>query len=171
MLALRVHVRPLCSRARRIARLVRITAPQGADIVVSYVPALKGADIRYNDPVVFFDTGIWQPLAPTMYDDVKEYLNWSGTHCDAKDRLKNPEAPVIGRVLQQSHIVTRYDGHYVAVIMELEARGAKIIPIFSGRLDFSSPIERYLVDPITKKLFMNVVVSLTGFALVGEQAR
>ncbi|KAE8802501.1 Mg-chelatase subunit XANTHA-F [Hordeum vulgare] len=101
-----------------------------------------------------------------MYDDVKEYLNWYGTHCDAKDRLKNPKAPVIGRVLQQSHIVTGYDGHYVAVIMELEAIGAKIIPIFSGRLDFSSPIERYLVDPITKKPFMNVVVSLTGFALV-----
>ncbi|KAI4991482.1 hypothetical protein ZWY2020_039853 [Hordeum vulgare] len=81
-----------------------------------------------------------------MYEDVKEYLNWYDTHCDAKDRLKNPEAPVIGRVLQHSHIVTGYDGHYVAVIMELEARGAKIIPIFSGRLDFSSPIEQYLVD-------------------------
>ncbi|KAE8803304.1 protoporphyrin IX Mg-chelatase subunit precursor [Hordeum vulgare] len=89
-------------------------APQGAGIAVSNVPALKGADIRYNDPVLFFDTGIWHPLAPTMYDDVKEYLNW---------------------------------------------------------LDFSSPIEWYLVDPITKKPFMNVVVSLTGFALVGEQAR
>ncbi|KAM3371509.1 hypothetical protein ACQJBY_018749 [Aegilops geniculata] len=140
-------------------------------IAVSYVPALKGADIRYSDPVLFLDTGIWHPLAPAMFDDVKEYLNWYGTRRDANDRLKNPEAPVIGLVLQRSHIVTGDDGHYVAVIMELEARGAKVIPIFAGGLDFSGPIERYLVDPITKKPFVNAVVSLTGFALVGGPAR
>ncbi|VAH42991.1 unnamed protein product [Triticum turgidum subsp. durum] len=140
-------------------------------IAVSYVPALKGADITYSDPVLFLDTGIWHPLAPTMYDDVKEYLNWYGTRRDANDRLKNPEAPIIGLVLQRSHIVTGDDGHYVAVIMELEARGAKVIPIFAGGLDFSGPIERYLVDPITKKPFVNAVVSLTGFALVGGPAR
>ncbi|VAH42995.1 unnamed protein product [Triticum turgidum subsp. durum] len=104
-------------------------------IAVSYVPALKGADITYSDPVLFLDTGIWHPLAPTMYDDVKEYLNWYGTRRDANDRLKNPEAPIIGLVLQRS------------------------------------PIERYLVDPITKKPFVNAVVSLTGFALVGGPAR
>ncbi|VAH27168.1 unnamed protein product [Triticum turgidum subsp. durum] len=140
-------------------------------IAVSYVPALKGADIKYSDPVLFLDTGIWHPLAPAMFDDVKEYLNWYGTRRDANDRLKNPEAPVIGLVLQRSHIVTGDDGHYVAVIMELEARGAKVIPIFAGGLDFSGPIERYLVDPITKKPFVNAVVSLTGFALVGGPAR
>uniref|UniRef100_A0A453AUX3 magnesium chelatase n=2 Tax=Aegilops tauschii subsp. strangulata TaxID=200361 RepID=A0A453AUX3_AEGTS len=140
-------------------------------IAVSYVPALKGADITYSDPVLFLDTGIWHPLAPAMFDDVKEYLNWYGTRRDANDRLKNPEAPVIGLVLQRSHIVTGDDGHYVAVIMELEARGAKVIPIFAGGLDFSGPIERYLVDPITKKPFVNAVVSLTGFALVGGPAR
>uniref|UniRef100_M8BLH7 magnesium chelatase n=1 Tax=Aegilops tauschii TaxID=37682 RepID=M8BLH7_AEGTA len=140
-------------------------------IAVSYVPALKGADITYSDPVLFLDTGIWHPLAPAMFDDVKEYLNWYGTRRDANDRLKTPEAPVIGLVLQRSHIVTGDDGHYVAVIMELEARGAKVIPIFAGGLDFSGPIERYLVDPITKKPFVNAVVSLTGFALVGGPAR
>lgn len=133
--------------------------------------ALKGADIRYNDPVLFLDTGIWHPLAPTMYDNVKEYLNWYGTRCDANDMLKNPEAPVIGLVVQRSHIVTGDDRHYVAVIMELEARGAEVIPIFAGGLDFFGPIEQYLVDPITKNTFMNVLVSLTGFALVSEPAR
>ncbi|CAI0439588.1 unnamed protein product [Linum tenue] len=42
----------------------------------SYVPALKGTKVEYSDPVLFLDTGIWHPLAPCMYDDVKEYLNW-----------------------------------------------------------------------------------------------
>ncbi|WVZ87659.1 hypothetical protein U9M48_034265 [Paspalum notatum var. saurae] len=140
-------------------------------IAGSYVPALKGAGIKYDDPVLYLDAGIWHPLAPTMYEDVKEYLNWYGTRRDTNDRLKDPNAPVIGLVLQRSHIVTGDDGHYVAVIMELEAKGAKVIPIFAGGLDFSGPTQRFLVDPVTGKPFVNAVVSLTGFALVGGPAR
>ncbi|GMH23448.1 hypothetical protein Nepgr_025291 [Nepenthes gracilis] len=137
----------------------------------SYVPALKGVKIEYSDPVLFLDIGIWHPLAPCMYDDVKEYLNWYGTRSDANEKLMSPNAPVIGLVLQRSHIVTGDEGHYVAVIMELEARGAKVIPIFAGGLDFSRPVERFFADSVTKKCFVNSVVSLTGFALVGEPAR
>nr|CAD1844184.1 unnamed protein product [Ananas comosus var. bracteatus] len=140
-------------------------------IAGSYVPALRGAKIDYADPVLFLDSGIWHPLAPCMYGDVKEYLNWYGTRRDADERLKDPNAPVVGLVLQRSHIVTGDDGHYVAVIMELEARGAKVIPIFAGGLDFSGPAERYLIDPVTGKPFVHAVVSLTGFALVGGPAR
>ncbi|KAI7991948.1 hypothetical protein LOK49_LG12G02789 [Camellia lanceoleosa] len=72
----------------------------------SYVPALKGMKIQYSDPVLFLDSGIWHPLAPCMYDDVKEYLNWYETRRDANERIKGPNAPVIGLVLQRSHIVT-----------------------------------------------------------------
>ncbi|TKY62618.1 Magnesium-chelatase subunit ChlH [Spatholobus suberectus] len=137
----------------------------------SYVPVLKGLKIEYSEPVLYLDSGIWHPLAPCMYDDVKEYLNWYGTRRDANEKLKSPNAPVIGLVLQRSHIVTGDEGHYVAVIMELEARGAKVIPIFAGGLDFSGPVEKFFIDPITKKPFVNSVVSLTGFALVGGPAR
>ncbi|KAJ6380933.1 hypothetical protein OIU77_029765 [Salix suchowensis] len=137
----------------------------------SYVPALKGKKIAYSDPVLFLDSGIWHPLAPCMYEDAKEYLNWYGTRRDANEKLKDPNAPVIGLVLQRSHIVTGDESHYVAVIMEMEARGAKVIPIFAGGLDFSGPVERYLIDPVTKKAMVNSVVSLTGFALVGGPAR
>lgn len=137
----------------------------------SYVPALKGLKIEYSDPVLFLDNGIWHPLAPCMYDDVKEYLNWYGTRRDANEKLKSPNAPVVGLILQRSHIVTGDDSHYVAVIMELEAKGAKVIPIFAGGLDFSGPVDKYLVDPISKKPFVHSVVSLTGFALVGGPAR
>ncbi|KAK8918307.1 hypothetical protein KSP39_PZI021205 [Platanthera zijinensis] len=140
-------------------------------IAGSYVPALKGMKIDYADPVLFLDSGIWHPMAPCMYDDVKEYLNWYGTRRDANAKLKDPNSPVIGLVLQRSHIVTGDDGHYVAVIMELEARGAKVIPIFAGGLDFSGPTERYLINPINNKTFVHAVVSLTGFALVGGPAR
>lgn len=137
----------------------------------AYVPALKGTKLPYDDPVLFLDSGIWHPLAPTMYEDVKEYLNWYGTRRDVNEKLRGPNAPIIGLILQRSHIVTGDDSHYVAVIMELEARGAKVIPIFAGGLDFSGPTEKYLVDPITKKPFIHAAVSLTGFALVGGPAR
>ncbi|KAH7843049.1 hypothetical protein Vadar_012130 [Vaccinium darrowii] len=137
----------------------------------SYVPALKGMKIEYSDPVLYLDTGIWHPLAPCMYDDVKEYLNWYGTRRDANEKLKGPNAPIIGLILQRSHIVTGDESHYVAVIMELEAKGAKVIPIFAGGLDFSGPVGKFFIDPITKKPFVNSVISLTGFALVGGPAR
>ena len=48
--------------------------------------------------------------------------------------------PLIGLVLQRSHIVTGDDAHYVATIQELEFRGARVIPIFCGGLDFSKPV-------------------------------
>ncbi|KAJ7564346.1 hypothetical protein O6H91_02G013900 [Diphasiastrum complanatum] len=136
----------------------------------SYVPSLKGKKLEFGEPVVFLDTGIWHPLAPQMFDDVKEYLNWYGARRDANDKLKNPNAPVVGLILQRSHIVTGDDGHYVAVVMELEARGTKVVPIFAGGLDFSMPVERFLYDPITRKPLVQSVVSLTGFALVGGPA-
>ncbi|KAG8371956.1 hypothetical protein BUALT_Bualt12G0016700 [Buddleja alternifolia] len=137
----------------------------------SYVPALKSTKIEYSDPVLYLDNGIWHPLAPCMYDDVKEYLNWYATRRDTNEKLKNPNAPIVGLVLQRSHIVTGDESHYVAVIMELEAKGAKVIPIFAGGLDFSGPVEKYFIDPITKKPMINSAISLTGFALVGGPAR
>ncbi|KAM1545262.1 hypothetical protein ACFX10_045627 [Malus domestica] len=90
---------------------------------------------------------------------------------DANEKLKSPNAPVVGLILQRSHIVTGDESHYVAVIMELEARGAKVIPIFAGGLDFSGPVESFLIDPVTKKPFIHSAILLTGFALVGGPAR
>ena len=29
-----------------------------------------------SEPVLPPDVGIWHPCAPTMYEDLKEYLNW-----------------------------------------------------------------------------------------------
>ena len=58
-----------------------------------------------------------------------------------------------------------------AVVMELEARGAKVVPVFAGGLDFSVPVEKFFFNPLTKLSLVDSVVSLTGFALVGGPAR
>ena len=129
----------------------------------AYVPALKDMEMEIAEPETFPDIGIWHPTAPTMYEDLKEYLNWYDTR---KDMTFAKDAPVVGLVLQRSHLVTGDEGHYAGMVMELESRGAKVVPVFAGGLDFSVPVERFFFDPITKGAFVDTVLSLTGFALV-----
>lgn len=122
------------------------------------------------DPEVFPDLGIWHPLAPQMFEDLKEYLNWTASRTDLGENSRN--GPVIGLVLQRSHIVTGDDAHYVATIQELEFRGARVIPIFCGGLDFSKPVNAFFYDPLNAdQSLVDSIVSLTGFALVGGPAR
>ncbi|KAG2440917.1 hypothetical protein HXX76_003770 [Chlamydomonas incerta] len=135
----------------------------------NYVPALKGVDFSVAEPTASPDVGIWHPLAPGMYEDLKEYLNWYDTR---KDMVFAKDAPVIGLVLQRSHLVTGDEGHYSGVVAELESRGAKVIPVFAGGLDFSAPVKKFFYDPLgSGRTFVDTVVSLTGFALVGGPAR
>lgn len=129
--------------------------------------------LQYQDPVTYPDMGIWHPLAPRMFEDLKEYLNWHNSRQDIPADLKDPLAPCVGLVLQRTHLVTGDDAHYVAMVQELECMGAKVIPIFAGGLDFSKPVDAYFYDPLSKgqAAIVDVVVSLTGFALVGGPAR
>ena len=134
----------------------------------------KSKAIGYQDPVVYPDMGIWHPLAMQMFEDVREYLNWYNSRPDISDDLKDPLAPCIGLVLQRTHLVTGDDAHYVAMVQELEAMGARVIPVFAGGLDFSKPVDTYFLEGVkgvSGLPIIDVVVSLTGFALVGGPAR
>lgn len=47
-----------------------------------------------------------------------------------------------------------------------------MVPVFAGGLDFSLPVRKFFYDPLgSGKSFVDCVVSLTGFALVGGPAR
>jgi len=134
-----------------------------------YVPELSEASIKVEEPVVFPDVGIWHPAAPSMYEDLKEYLNWYDTR---KDMKFERDAPVVGLVLQRTHLVTGDEGHYAAVVQEIESRGGKVVPIFAGGLDFSNPVDKFFYNPLNGgKALVDAVVSLTGFALVGGPAK
>ncbi|HBB35201.1 MAG TPA: magnesium chelatase subunit H [Cyanobacteria bacterium UBA8803] len=138
---------------------------------------LKGRHLNFQEPVVYPDMGIWHPLAPTMFEDIKDYLKWYNSRQDISDDLKDPFAPCVGLVLQRTHLVTGDDAHYVAMVQELEAMGARVIPVFAGGLDFSKPVDAYFYDTPGSKggqgqvTLVDTVVSLTGFALVGGPAR
>jgi len=132
----------------------------------------EAEELNYQEPVTYPDLGIWHPMATTMFEDIKEYLNWFNSRRDIADDLKDPLVPTVGLVLQRTHLVTGDDAHYVAMISELEAMGARVIPVFAGGLDFSKPVDAFFYDPISKTVpLVDVVVSLTGFALVGGPAR
>ena len=136
-------------------------------------PATEGEDrpkLDIVEPEIFPDLGIWHPMAPSMFEDLKEYLNWTTSRTDLSEKAR--KGPMIGLVLQRSHIVTGDDAHYVAVIQELEFRGARVLPIFCGGLDFSKPVNAFFFDPVNPdQPLVDGVVSLTGFALVGGPAR
>ncbi|NEQ96289.1 MAG: magnesium chelatase subunit H, partial [Cyanothece sp. SIO2G6] len=134
--------------------------------------AADGTEISYQDPVTYPDIGIWHPLAPQMFEDIKEYLNWHQSRQDISDELKQPNTPCVGLVIQRTHLVTGDDAHYVAMVQELECMGAKVIPVFSGGLDFSKPVDTFFYEPLNpEEAIVDTVVSLTGFALVGGPAR
>jgi magnesium chelatase subunit H len=132
-------------------------------------------EVDYKEPVVYPDLGIWHPLAPEMFEDVKEYLNWFNSRKDISEDVKDPLAPCVGLVLQRTHLVTKDDAHYVAIVQELESMGARVLPVFAGGLDFSKPVDAYFwevgLKGIEPKPIVDVVISLTGFALVGGPAR
>ena len=132
-----------------------------------------GGALQYRDPVTYPDLGIWHPLAPTMFEDVKEYLNWFNSRTDISEDVKDPLAPCIGLVLQRTHLVTGDDAHYVSMVQELESMGARVISVFAGGLDFSKPVDAFFYDPLSKgqTAIVDVVISLTGFALVGGPAK
>ncbi|MEQ8969203.1 MAG: magnesium chelatase subunit H [Coleofasciculus sp. C1-SOL-03] len=137
---------------------------------------LKGKTLEFKDPVVYPDMGIWHPLSTKMFEDVKEYITWYNNRDDISEDLKDPFAPCVGLVLQRTHLVTGDDAHYVAMVQELEAMGARVLPVFAGGLDFSKPVDAFFYDTPTSQGQGNVplvdaVVSLTGFALVGGPAR
>ena len=131
--------------------------------------------VNYEEPVVYPDMGIWHPLSLKMFEDIKAYLAWYNSRTDISDDLKDPLAPCVGLVLQRTHLVTGDDAHYVGMVQELEAMGARVIPVFSGGLDFSKPVDEYFWDKslpgVEPLALVDAVVSLTGFALVGGPAR
>ncbi|MBD2448052.1 magnesium chelatase subunit H [Nostoc sp. FACHB-152] len=139
--------------------------------VLKGVEKQKVASLEYQAPVVYPDMGIWHPLATTMYEDVREYLNWYTARRDIPQDLKDPLAPCVGLVLQRTHLVTGDDAHYVAMVQELESLGARVLPVFAGGLDFSKPVDAYFYEPTTNTALVDAVISLTGFALVGGPAR
>ena len=105
-----------------------------------------------------------------MFEDLQEFQSWYDSENAPLANLST-DAPVICLVLSRTHMITGDDCHYISLISELEASGAKVLPVFSSGLDYSLPMEKYFFKKGTHNANVDVQVSLNGFALVGEPAR
>jgi magnesium chelatase subunit H len=97
--------------------------------------------------VLLPDKAIWHPVAPSIvFENVQKYFDWYNNEFCPDAGINPKTAPTVGLILQKSHINTKDDTHYVSLISELESRGARVVSVYSGGLDFSGPIEEYFYD-------------------------
>lgn len=143
----------------------------GQDYVEPIMKNMEGKEkVEAVEPVLLPDTAIWHPVAPSLvFESNADYFKWYNEEFCPDAGIDTKTAPTIGIVLQKSHINTKDDTHYVSLISELESRGARVVPIYSGGLDFSGPIEQYFYDAAGRPT-VDTIVNLTGFALVGGPA-
>jgi len=142
------------------------------NLASNYVPEIVDkqllAEVEVKEPEVIPDKGIWHPVARQVFETPEAYMNWVRTEHAPVLGIDVATAPVVGLVLQKSHINTKDDAHYVALIMELEAQGAIVLPTYTGSLDFSVCIDEYFT--LNGRSLPDCVINLTGFALVGGPA-
>ena len=143
----------------------------GQDYVEPIMENMKGKEkVVAVEPVLLPDTAIWHPVAPdVVFETNADYFKWYEKEFCPEAGIDTKTAPTVGIILQKSHINTKDDTHYVSLIAELESRGSKVVPIYSGGLDFSGPIESYFYDSAGRPI-VDTIVNLTGFALVGGPA-
>ena len=107
----------------------------------------------------------------------REYPNVGVYHPNLKGRISEdltdiPEVkkPIatIGLLLMRSYVLSGDTAHYDKVIEGFEALNVKIIPAFAGGLDGRPAIEKYFIG--ADGPLIDVLVSLTGFSLVGGPA-
>ena len=143
----------------------------GQDYVEPVKKSMEGKEkVVAEEPVLLPDKAIWHPVAPSIvFENNQKYFEWYNKEFCPDAGIDTKDAPTIGIILQKSHINTKDDTHYVSLISELEGRGARVVPIYSGGLDFSGPLEEYFYDANGKPI-VDTIINLTGFALVGGPA-
>jgi magnesium chelatase subunit H len=143
----------------------------GQDYVGPVKAAMVGKKkVVAEEPVLLPDKAIWHPVAPSIvFENNEKYFEWYNKEFCPDAGIDPETAPTIGLILQKSHINTKDDTHYVSLISELESRGARVVSIYSGGLDFSGPLEEYFYDKSGKPI-VDTIINLTGFALVGGPA-
>jgi len=134
----------------------------GQDYVGPVKEAMVGKQkVVAEEPVLLPDKAIWHPIAPSIvFENNEKYFEWYNKEFCPDAGIDPETAPTIGLILQKSHINTKDDTHYVSLISELESRGARVVSIYSGGLDFSGPVEEYFYDKSGKYVFSRRVHSI-----------
>ena len=110
---------------------------------------------------------LWCAAASRFIDESgltrAEYDAWyDGEHAQLAGVVP-ADAPTVGLVLQKSHINTKDDAHYVALIMELEAQGAvrdaqgEVVEGFVPQIHLAATHEKTLEHVPLETLLMHAI--------------
>jgi len=143
----------LAGSTENVANLVRFLINRYAEGEREH---LRGT-LEAAPPIDYPDMGVYHPH---MAGRVSERLG------DLPNARSN--RPAVGLVLMRSYILSGDTGHYDGVIAALEARGLRVVPVFSSALDSRDAIRKFMMDGDLPTV--DSLLSLTGFSLVGGPA-
>ncbi len=142
----------LAGSEENIANMVRLLVDRYA---AGPRQALRGK-VRAAAPVEYPDVGIYHPRVPGRIVDDVALVPGDG------------KRGTVGVLLLRSYVLAGNADHYDGVITALEAKGLRVIPAFASGLDARPAVERFFVRNGVPTV--DVMVSLTGFSLVGGPA-
>jgi magnesium chelatase subunit H len=117
--------------------------------------------IESRPPVEYPEVGVYHPrMKARLSADVRDLPTPTGP--------LSGKAGTVGLLLLRSYLLGKDTAHYDGVIAALEARGLKVIPAFASGLDARPAIETFFRKDGAPTI--DVLVSLTGFSLVGGPA-
>ncbi|MEO0975069.1 MAG: cobaltochelatase subunit CobN, partial [Pseudomonadota bacterium] len=118
---------------------------------------LRGAT-KSQAPMNYPEVGVYHPAIP-------ERMTADASRLPRDDQAKG----TVGLLVLRSYVLAGNTGHYDGVIEALEATGLRVVPAFASGLDARPAMEQYFLDR-KGEATVDVVVSLTGFSLVGGPA-
>ncbi len=169
---------------RRLPQILRYLPGKAQDLRAYFLTMqywLGGSDDNIREMVRFLvsryaDNPEWNKVeaaAPIAYPDVALYHPDLPGHRITTDpsELPRPEGATatVGLVMLRSYILASDCAHYDAVIRGLEAKGLAVVPAFAGGLDARPAVERFFTEEDGRPK-IDVLISLTGFSLVGGPA-
>ncbi len=117
--------------------------------------------IKVDDPIEYPSLGVYHPKLKGRISE-----NLSAVPKVVPDKKFKG---TVGIIMLRSYLLSGNTAHYDGVIAAIEAQDLRVIPIFAMGLDSRPAIEKYFISN-KDKILVDMVVSLTGFSLVGGPA-
>jgi magnesium chelatase subunit H len=129
---------------------------------------LRGA-VSFAEPEHYPEIGLYHPkLEERMVESLSELSKGISAPQLCGDKQWQARKGRVGLLLMRAYVLAGNTKHYDAVIARLEAMGYDVIPAFASGLDARPAIDRFFKSDGDASI--DVLLSLTGFALVGGPA-
>ena len=120
----------------------------------------KNGTLNVKEPIDYPGLGVYHPR-------IKGKISEQSSAIPSVVSDKNCNG-IVGLIVLRSYLLSGNCAHYDGVIAALEAQGLRVIPVFAMGLDSRPAIEKFFFH--NEKVIVDMVVSLTGFSLVGGPA-